>query len=150
MHGNYPKRTKEADVDQQKTHQWLKNTGVKAETEGLIAAQDKSLATRSFHHRIINDGMNPQCRICRKYEETVDHIVSRCPELAKAEYIHRHNKAAAYLHWKICRHYNIETTGEWYKHQPTMVTENDKKDQRCLLIDVSITSERNTSIKVTK
>ena len=26
MHGKYPKRTKEADVDHQKTHQWLKNT----------------------------------------------------------------------------------------------------------------------------
>ncbi|XP_071795627.1 uncharacterized protein [Asterias amurensis] len=176
MHGKYPKRTKEADVDQLKTHQWLKNTGLKAETEGLIiAAQDQSLATRSFHHRIIKDGIDPQCRICGKYEETVDHIISGCPELAKTEYIHRHNKTAAYLHWKICRHYNIETTGEWYKHQPTTVTENDvvtilwdmpihtdkeikanrpdiiikdKKDQRCILIDVSIPSERNTSIKV--
>ena len=31
----------------------------------------------------------------RRYEETIDHIVCGCPELAKTEYIHRHNKIAA-------------------------------------------------------
>lgn len=30
------KRMKEADVDQQKTHWWLRSTGLKAETESLI------------------------------------------------------------------------------------------------------------------
>ena len=79
---------KDADVDQQMTHQWLRSTGLKAETESLIiAAQDQSLTTRSYHHRIIKDGTDPQCRLCGKYEETIDHIVSGCPELAKTEYI---------------------------------------------------------------
>ena len=62
MHRKYPKMTKEIDVDQQKTYSWLKSSGLKAETEGLIiAAQDQSLATRSYHHRIIKDGTNPHC-----------------------------------------------------------------------------------------
>ena len=88
LHGKYPKRTKEADVDQNKTNQWLRSTGLKAETEGLIiAAQDQSLATRSYHARIIKDGTDPMCRICNRYEETIDYIVSGCPELAKTEYI---------------------------------------------------------------
>ena len=44
--GKYPQRVKQADVDQDKTHGWLKAAGLKAETEGfIIAAQDKSLAT---------------------------------------------------------------------------------------------------------
>ena len=99
MHGKYPKRTKDADVDEVKTNKWLKSIGLKAETEGLIiAAQDQSLATRSYHHRIMKDGTDPQCRICGKYEETINHIISGCPELAKTEYIHRHNKASSYLH----------------------------------------------------
>ena len=44
LHGRYPKRLGEADVDGCKTNQWLRSTGMKAETEGLIiAAQDQSL-----------------------------------------------------------------------------------------------------------
>ena len=176
MNGKYPKITKEVDVDQQKTHSWLKSSGLKVETEGLIiAAQNQSLATRSYHRRIIKDGTNPHCRICGKYEETINHIVSRCPELAKTEYIHRHNKVAAYLHWKICRYYNIETTDKWYDHEPKTVTESDevtflwdmpihtdreiksnrpdiemkdKRERRCKIIDVAIPSDNNASVKV--
>lgn len=40
--GQYLKGTKEKDVDQGKTHDWLSTTGVKSETEGfIIAAQDQ-------------------------------------------------------------------------------------------------------------
>ena len=46
-------KTKEADVDQNKTNQWLRSTGLKTETEGLInASKDQSLATGSYHARI--------------------------------------------------------------------------------------------------
>ena len=39
-------KVKKADVDQENTHQWLCNAGVKAETEGFVmAAQDRSLFT---------------------------------------------------------------------------------------------------------
>ena len=36
------------------------------------------------------------------------HLVSGCPKLAQTECIQRHDKAAAYLHWTVCKHYNIE------------------------------------------
>ena len=126
LHGRYPKRIKEVDVEHHKTNQWLKSSGLKAETEGfIIAAQDQSLATRSYHASIIKDGTSPLCRMCNKYDETIDHIVSGCPELAKTEYIHRHNKAAAYMHWKVCHNYNIQTSEKWYDHEPETVTENE-------------------------
>ena len=99
LHGRYPERLREADVDGYKTNQWLRSTGLKAETEGLIiAAQDQSLPTKSYFARIVKDGSSPLCRICHKYEETVDHIISGCPELAKTDYLERHDKAAAYIH----------------------------------------------------
>ena len=98
--------------------QWLKSSGLKSETEGfIIAAQDQSLATRLYHASIIKDGSSPLCRMCNKYDETIDHIVSGCPELAKTEYIHRHDKAASYIHWKVCHNYNIKTSEKWYDHE---------------------------------
>ena len=117
LHGKYPKRVKDADVDYHKINQWLKSSGLRVETEGLIiAAQDQSLATRSYHARIIKENTNPMCRMCTKYEETVDHILSGCPKLTQTEYIHRLDKAAAYIHWKVCQSYNIKTSEKWYDH----------------------------------
>ena len=100
-----------------------------------------------------------------------------CPELAKTKYLHRHDKAASYLHWNICKELNINVEEKWYEHEPQTVTERDNitilwdmpiqtdreikanrpdiviKDQQeksCLLIDMSIPTETNTSVKVTE
>ena len=141
---------KQADEDQDKTHRWLKAGGLKAETEGfIIAAQDQSLPTRWY--------------LCGRFDKTIDHLVSGCLELAKTEYIHRHNKAAAHTDWKICKEFGIEVKDRWYEHEPKTVTENDsvtilwdmpihtnrtiaanmpdvmlkkKKDKTCLLNDI--------------
>jgi len=115
------------------------------------------------------------CRIFQQFQETVDHVVSGCPELAKTEYIQRYNKAAAYLHWTICKHYNIKVQDKHYEHEPATVTENqtatilldmpiqtdkeikanrpdivvkDKKERTCLLFDMFIPTEGNTSLKI--
>ena len=32
MHGQYPERVGKPDINQESTHQWLKNSGLKAET----------------------------------------------------------------------------------------------------------------------
>ena len=59
------------------------------------------------------------------FNEVIDHLVSGCPELAKTEYIHRHNKAAAHMHWTICKEFSIEVKERWYEHEPMAVTEKD-------------------------
>ena len=74
----------------------------------------------------MKDGTSPLCGICHKHEETVDHIISGCPELAKADYLERHNEAAAYIHWKACQHYGVEVPERWYEHKPETVTENEE------------------------
>jgi len=51
LHGKYPKRVKEADIDCYSTHKWLRGAGLKAEMR--IEAQDQSLATRSYRYRIM-------------------------------------------------------------------------------------------------
>ena len=114
--------------------------------------------------------------MCSQYEETVDHIASGCEVLAKTEYISRHDRAAAYLHWNICQDHNIEVIDKWYEHKLESVTHNkaskitimwdmpvntdrtitvnrpdiiikDSVNSTCKLIDMSIPSDRNIALK---
>lgn len=65
------------------THKWLTSAELKAETESLaVAAQDQSLATRTYQHRVLNQDVNLVCRVYKRYEETIDHITSGCPKFA--------------------------------------------------------------------
>ena len=86
---------------------------------------DQALLTKTYQQHIIIDGTDPHCRLCNRSQETIDHIISGCPELAKTEYIHRHNKVATLLHWNICREYNVDTVDKWYEHNPKTVVEKD-------------------------
>ena len=56
--------------------------------------------------------------MCSQHEETMDHVLSGCEVSARTEYVTRHNKAAAYLHWNISKEYDIEVTNKWYEHKP--------------------------------
>ena len=133
---------------------------------------------RSYHARIIKDSTDPMCRICNIYEETIDHIVSGCSELAKTEYITKTQQGSCTIIY-IARHvnYDIQVSDKWYEHEPATVTENDEatilwdmqmrtesevaankpdiviKDQKnetCKLIDMAVPSDRNTSLKTTE
>lgn len=175
LHGQFAKRVDQPDVDKSGTFQWLKSSSLKAETEGfLLAAQDQSLKTRNYLKFIMKTGNDPTCRFCHQHQETIDHLVSGCPILAKKEYLERHNKVAQYVHWKVCQHYGIKVLNHWYEHQIVPVTENervlilwdfaiqtdrtimanrpdivirDKAERTCLLLDVAIPTDRNTSLK---
>ena len=106
-------------MDCRLTHKWLKSAGLKVDTEGLlVAAEYQSLATRSYQHRILNQDVNPMCRVCNHYEETIDHLTSSCLELVKTECTHRHNKTASYIQWSICKQYNIKVADKRYEHTP--------------------------------
>ena len=79
------------------------------------------------------------------------------------------------MHWKILKHCNIKANDKRHEHQPETVTENekvtilcdmqvhtdktikadkpdniikDKQEKTCVLIDMAIPSDRNTSVKV--
>ena len=175
LHGKYPERFSQADIDPTLTHQWLQGTGLKAETEGfIIAAQDQSLPTRNYKANIVKDGSDPSCRICGKFPETVDHIVAGCPILAEKEYLIRHDRLGQYIHWKACKRYNIKVPEQWYKHKPADVIngENvtilwnfdiqtdrtinanrpdivikDYAERTCLLIDMTCPQDTNVSKK---
>ncbi|XP_066912726.1 uncharacterized protein [Clytia hemisphaerica] len=177
LHGQYYHRSHQADVDIEATHQWLRSSGLKAETEGFIlAAQDQSLFTRNYQANILENGSDPNCRFCNKHVESIDHLVSGCPVLTPNEYVKCHDRIGQYLHWCICKHYGVETDASfWYEHHPPAVVESknvtilwdfpintdrtikanrpdivvkDRKKRTCLLIDMSVPSDRNVSVKM--
>jgi len=129
-HGQYPRRTNEKDADQDKTHNWLSTPGLKSETEGfIIAAQDQYINTNYHQNKILKDGTGPMCRICGQFQGTV----------AKTEYIQGDNKAASYLHWTVCKHFNIKVQDEHYDHEPATVTENQRAT---IFWDMSIQTDK--------
>lgn len=120
LHGQYPKRVNQADVDKQRMHNWLKGTGLKSETERLIvAAQDQALSTRYYERKIQGKDVDIKCRMCGQYDETIDHIVAGCPVLAKKEFVERHNR----VH---CKHYGANSGKRWYEHETEKVVDNKR------------------------
>ena len=119
MHGKLPKYLEKDHVDQEMSFQWMKYTGLKGETEGLItAAQDQALNTRYYSKHIIKQGSNDMQNVPTQ-AETVEHIISGCQTLAADKYLNRHNQVAAQLHLDICKHYAIKVDARhWYQHNP--------------------------------
>ena len=82
LHGRYPLRTGNDDVDRITTQQWLSRSSLKGETEGFIlAARDQSLTTRLYQAKILKNGADPRCRLCTHSEGTIDHMISGCPTI---------------------------------------------------------------------
>lgn len=75
----------------------------------------KQTKVRRHNMKHAYDLASKLCRICSKYGKTVDHVISGCPELAKTEYTHRHDRVGSYIHWKLCMNYKLQTM----VHAPT-------------------------------
>ena len=176
LDGQYPKILEKPHVDSVTTSKWL-SSDLKGETQGLLVAdRDQAFNTRNYQKVICGQKVERNSKMCSQYEEIEDHIVSGCEVLAKAEYISRHDKAAAYLHWSICQDHDIEVIEKWYEHKPESVTHNkdskitimwnmpvntvrtitanrpdiiikDSVNSTCKLIDMSMPSDRNIALK---
>ena len=77
----------------------------------------------NFKNKILKEETESKCRLCKQHEETIDHITSGCPILAKKEYLMRHNKVCAHLHYSICTALGIKMTGNG-KHPSKPVCEH--------------------------
>ena len=62
MHGKLPNYLDKSHVDVELSFQWMKHTGLKGETEGIItAAQDQALSTRYYSKHILKQEATDQC-----------------------------------------------------------------------------------------
>ena len=119
-----PRNLDEKLVDIEQSYRWLKSGYIKGETENkIVAAQDQAISTKSFKNKILKEENESKCRLCKQHEETVDHLTSGWPILAKNEYLMRHDKVCIHLRYSICKALCTETTNKWYTHMPKPVYE---------------------------
>ena len=86
-----------------------------------MAAQDHSIRTNLVKARTEKSQGDSLCRVCRKVDGSIDHIVSGCSKLAQEEYKRRHDKLEKIVHWKLPRKCNFESGDKWYEHEPESV-----------------------------
>ena len=63
--------------------------------------------------------------MCRKVDESIDHIVSGCSKPAQKEYKRRHDNLGKIVHWKLGRKYIFEAGDKWCEHEPESVVDNE-------------------------
>ena len=81
LHGQFVQQTKE--VGNQDRRQWLRNGTLKHETETLMfAAQEQAIRPNVIKEKTDKSQEQTKCRMCGSTDETIDYIVSACPELA--------------------------------------------------------------------
>ena len=102
---------------------WLSKGDLQVETEiEIVAAQDQALQTKYYATKILNTETDSKCRLCQQFEETIDHIISACPILAKEQYIKIHDRVCAQLHFNICKETGIQLDKKhWYELVPKSV-----------------------------
>ena len=106
MHGLLSRNLDEKLLDIEQSYRWLISGDFKGETESAImAAQDQEISRNYFKAKILKEEIESKCRLCKQHEETIDHLTSGCPILAKNEYLMRHDKVCTHLHcltlWRL-------------------------------------------------
>jgi hypothetical protein len=120
MHGQYIRNINRQLIGEEDTFLWLSKGDLKAETESeIVAAQDQAIQTEYYATKILNTETDSKCRLCQQFNETIDHIISACPILAKEQYIKRHERVCAQLHINICKETGVQLDKKhWYEHLP--------------------------------
>jgi len=118
MHGQYIRNIHRQLISEEDTFLWLSKGDLKAETESeIVAAKDQAVQTKYYATKILNTETDSKCRLCLQFDETIDHIISACPILAKEQYIRRHDRVCAQLHFNICKETAVQLDNKHrYEH----------------------------------
>ena len=95
--------------------------------------------------------------MCRKADESIDHVVSGCNKLAQKEYKRRHDNLGKIVHWKlesvleneyykILWDFSIQTDHVIEARRPDLVVVN-KKERSCKIIDFAVPGDRRIEEK---
>jgi len=99
MHGQYIKNIDRQLISDEDTFLWLLKGDLKTETESeIVAAQDQAIKRKYYTTKILNKETDSKFRLCKQFDETIDHIMSACPIMTKEQYIQCvHNYTSTYV-----------------------------------------------------
>ena len=93
-------------------------------------AHNPSIRTNLVKAKIDKSQKDTLRRLCKKADESVDHVVNGCSKLAQKEYKKRQDNLGKIVHWKLARKCNFEAGDKWYEPKPENIL--DSKDYKIL------------------
>jgi hypothetical protein len=109
MHGQDIRNMDRQLVSKEDTFLRLSKGDLKAEIESeIVVAQDQTLNTKNYATKILHAETDSKCRLCQQFDETMDHMTSACPILAKEQYVKRHDRVSAQIHFNICKEIGVQ------------------------------------------
>jgi hypothetical protein len=120
MHGKCIRNIDGQLIGEEDTFLWLSKGDLKAETESeVVAAQDQATQTKYYATNFLNTEKDSKCRLCQQFDETIYHIISACPILAKEQCMKRHDRVCAKLHFNICKETGVQLDKKhWVRTYP--------------------------------
>jgi hypothetical protein len=78
LHGHFPRSFDEGLINKEQSYRCTNFRDIKGETESAImAAHDQAISTNYFKEKILKQEIESKCRLCKEYEETIDHLASQ-------------------------------------------------------------------------
>ena len=171
---------KNPDIDNTLSNTWLTKSNLSSHIEGyLFAIDEQEVATKETIKRREKDPakrrqIDSKCRLCRKNDETLKHILAACSEVSSSLHLsYRHDRMGKVVYEKL-----LQAEGEkkspikipqvtkigskelwWDKtiilpnkvnhNRPDLVIWNNKTKE-CKIIDFSVPLDQNISMKETE
>ena len=88
----------------------------------------QQLVRTKVREELMGKTTNTSYRLCNQYPETVEHILSGCPELAQRHYLWRHNDALKHVLSALLLRYGIRERHISPKQEPRSYYINREKD----------------------
>ena len=109
-----------------------------------MVAQDQALQ-KYYATKILNIETDSKYRLCQQFDETIDHIISACPILAKEQYFERRDSVCAQLYFDICKETGVELDKKTLELTCAKISRNKSRRQGNHIVESTSTNWQNYS-----
>ena len=108
----------------------------------MITAQTQALQIKYHATKILHIETESKCRLCKQFDETVEHITSAYPIFVKKQYTKGHDRMCAELHFNMYKEVGIKLENKHqYDHVPKSV-ETSHEDKVNILWHQQVRTDR--------